>query len=169
MRFLSLSPLIALLAFGQPAFAEQASVTAAMITWFGNYTSVEKEIKDSDISTGQHYIGTDIVPPRTNSDQIALRPNTRFGFGFTLTGKPLKGHVVLQQIYKYPAPGMPSGGNGKFKLSDQLPFTYSIGSGLVMGYNTGRDPSSWPTGIWTFQLWSGSRLLAEKNFTLSRP
>jgi hypothetical protein len=80
----------------------------------------------------------------------------------------VKGRVVLQQVYKYPAPGMPSGGNGKFKLSDQLPFTYSIGSGLVMGYNTGCDPSNWPTGIWTFQLWSGSRLLAEKNFTLSR-
>jgi hypothetical protein len=170
MRFPSRLLLTALLVLGQPALADQrVSVTGATINWFGFYKSVEKEIKDSDISTGQRYTGTDIVPPKANTDQITLTPKTTFGFGFTLIGGPANGQVVLKQVYKYPSPGMPRGKTGEFVPDDQLPFTYRIGGENVMGYNTGSNPSSWPTGIWTFQLWSGDKLVAEKNFTVSRP
>ncbi len=169
MRFLLPMLFAAFLMFGQSASAQQASVTGAKINWFGNYTAKAKEIKDSDISTGQHYIESGTVAPKANSDQITLTPGTKFGFGFALTGKPLNSRVVLRQVYKYPAPGMPNGGTGTFKRSDELPFTYTIGTGNMMGYSIGNEAPKWPAGVWTFQLWSGTNLLAEKNFTLSHP
>jgi hypothetical protein len=170
MRFPSRLLLTALLLLGQPALAERSTnVTGVTINWFGAYKTVQKEVKDSNISTGQRYIGSDTVPPNANSDQITLTPNTNFGFGFTLSGTPANGEVVFKQIYKYPPPGMPRGSSGQFVLDDQLPFTYRVGSGNVMGYKTGGDPSNWPTGTWTFQLWSGDKLMAEKNFTVSGP
>jgi hypothetical protein len=161
---------VAFLMSGQSASAQQANVTGAKISWFGNYTSKSKVIKDSAISTGKHSIDSETVAPKVNSDQITLTPNTKFGFGFTLTGKPLHSRVVLRQVYKYPSPGMPIGGTGTFKRSDELPFTYAIGPGNAMGYTIGGQfLPQWPTGVWTFQLWSGANLLTEKNFTLSRP
>jgi hypothetical protein len=169
MRLVSLSLLTAFLVFGQPALAGQAVVTGAVIDWFGNYTSVEKEILDPSVSTGKRYMGSDIVPSKTNSDEIKLNPATRFGFGFTLRGSPSNALVALRQVYKYPSPGMPSGSPGQFKASDELNFTYRIGGVQTMGYNVGNDPSNWPSGTWTFQLWSGRELIAEKSFTVSQP
>lgn len=160
----------AFLVFGQSAFAQQASVTGAKINWFGNYTAKSKVIQDSNISTGKHSIDSETVTPKVNNDQITLTSGTKFGFGFTLTGRPVRGTVVLRQVYKYPSPGMPVGGTGTFKQSDELPFTYVIGAGNVMGYTIGGQfLPNWPPGVWTFQLWSGAHLVAEKNFTLSRP
>lgn len=170
MRSLLSMLFAALLTVGQPAFAQQVSVTGAKITWFGSYTSKSKVIQDSSISTGKHSIDSETVAPKVNSDQITLTAGTKFGFGFTLTGKPLHRTVVLRQVYKYPSPGMPVGGTGTFKQSDELPFTYVIGAGNVMGYTIGGQfLPNWPPGVWTFQLWSGAHLVAEKNFTLSRP
>ena len=168
VRFASRIFLTALLvAFVPSAWAQNsANVTGATIDWFGVYGSEETEIKDPNVSTGQHYTSSNIVPPTTNSDEIILTPATRFGFGFTLTGEG-SGNVVLTQIYKYPSPGMPRGNSGRYVSTDKLPFTYAFGSGNVMGYNVGSDPSGWPAGTWTFQLWSGDRLLIEKIFTVA--
>jgi hypothetical protein len=169
MRLVSLALLTALLAFGQPALAEQAIVTGVVIDWFGNYTSVEKAIEDSDISSGKRYRGSNVVPPKTNSDEIKLNSKTTFGIGFTLTGTPPNADVTLRQVYKYPSPGMPTGTAGQFKPSDEVTSAYKFGGGSTVGYNIGSDPSDWPTGTWTIQLWSGRKLLVEKNFTVSQP
>jgi hypothetical protein len=169
MRLVSFALLTALLAFGQPALAEQAIFTGVVIDWFGNYTSVEKAVEDSDISTGKRYRGSNIVPPKTNSDEIKLNSKTTFGFGFTLTGSPPKADVSLRQVYKYPSPGMPIGTTGQFKPSDEVTSAFKFGGGSTVGYNIGSNTSDWPTGTWTIQLWSGRKLLVEKNFTVSQP
>ncbi len=169
MRISSRLLLLAFLAIGEPAFAQQAHVTGATITWYGNMTATTKTVKDPDNATGERYIGTNSVPPTTNSDQIRLTPNTSFGFGFTLVGTPKGATVELVEAVKYPSPGMPDVSTGALKLSDQAPFTYTIGPGNNIFFVIGADPSKWPTGVWTLQLVNGGTVLAEKSFTLSRP
>ncbi len=169
MRLTSLFLLTAFLASGQPAFAQKANVTGATITWYGNLTATTKVVKDADNATGERYIGSGGVPPTTNSDQITLIPNTKFGFGFALFGTPKGATVELVEAVKYPSPGIPDISTGALKLSDQAPFTYTIGPGNNIFFVIGSNPSKWPTGVWTLQLLNGGTVLAEKSFTLSHP
>src|SRR6185437_522475 len=151
-----------------PVRAQNATATGANITWYGTFT-VKKttEIKDRSISTGTRFDET-LDQPQANSDRIVLRDGLRFGFGFTLSGRPATGIARIRYVYKYPAPGIDRGGD-KPQLSDEVPGNFKINrKDLYIGWTVG-SLQGLPEGVWTFQVYAADRLLAEKSFSVSLP
>ena len=164
MRIRSLLPLIALLISAPQAFAQNAAITEARITWFGIYTVA----KSSAIGAEQGPVVKQggIIPPTTNSDQIVLGRGIRFGFGYMLTGSSGNGRV--QAYFWYPPPGVfdPRFGN-TVKAFAQMTECEIGASDCLVGFAVD-DPKELPTGAWKFQVYdqAATKLLAEKIFTV---
>ena len=165
MRARLLSVIVALLISGHSVCAEDATLTAVEITWFGIYTVS----KPSKILQGPVISDGGIIPPTSNNDRIVLGRGIRFGFGYTLTGSPANGRVEVVSIFNYPSPGVFNEIVEK-KAEHVLAFGDCEigGKDCHVGFVV-EDPKDLPAGVWTFQLFSNKKVWAEKRFTISLP
>lgn len=148
--------------------AQSPNVQAAQITWFGAYeVSQVKIIDDPTQASGRRREGGTISPPSRNHDRIELVGGRYFGFGYKLLGSPTGMQVPLKYVRTYPAPGFLHQQTGKYVTRDEQELHLKIGQpDLFMGYVLSSDA---PLGAYTFQIWHGDSLLAEKAFTIYRP
>jgi hypothetical protein len=161
--------IIALLAFAfttSVLHAQSVRVTGARVIAAGIYELTANTenggTKDKSISTGQRYhIPVRLVRATTT---IPLRDKAVFGATFDISGSPKGATAVLRVVWRYPSPGI----NGR--LVDELSTTATIGhrDGSSQTWILGKA-SGLPIGVWTLELWDGSRLLATQQFTLVRP
>ena len=169
-RTLPFAALISFLLFHPAASAQQASVTGARMLWYGIYqagsTSV---IEDKTSATGTRTISTGITPPQINSDRIPAAINTRFGFGYALTGSPASGIAAITHVRVFPPAGIVDPKTGERHTSERLETNFRIDrNDLFVGYLFDHEIQLVP-GVWLFQVWNGNQKLLEKSFTVYMP
>lgn len=169
-RTLPFAALVFFLLFHPTASAQQASVTGARLLWYGIYqagsTSV---IEDKTSATGTRTVSTGITPPQINSDRIPAALNTRFGFGYALTGTPADGVAGITHVRVFPPAGIVDPKTGERHTSERLETNFRIDrNDLFIGYLFDHDVQLVP-GAWLFQVWNGNRKLLEKSFTVYMP
>ena len=140
--------------------AQSVRVTGARVTGAGIYEpqGEPKKIQDKSVSTGERYeIRTRLARAGTT---IPMRDNMLFGATFDVSGSPGGASTVLRAVWRYPSPGI-SG-----RMVDEVPARIVIGGHQnTQSWNV-LNSSVLPLGVWTLELWDGSRLLASQQFTL---
>jgi hypothetical protein len=154
----------------QTACGQGPSVSEASLTWYGVYqTRDDKAVADASTLDGSRVVSKGIVPPRSNSDRIPAILDTRFGFGFTLSGRPVGALVNLHMVRNFPAVGAVSGKTGERHVREEGDLTLGIGqTDLFIGYLFSHDYELVP-GIWSFEIWQDNRKLLEKSFNVYIP
>jgi hypothetical protein len=157
-------------AAGAPAQAQNARVTGAQIKWYGVYTIAKSEtIADPSSPTGARFTSSGFRQSGGNTDRISLTDGIRFGFAFSLSGQPRSAVADIEFVHLYPAPGIDVGADGKMARQWRRTYKFALNrDDLVIGFNLG-DGKDLPEGVWTFQIVHHGRVLAEKNFTVTRP
>lgn len=99
---------------------------------------------------------------------VVARIGTEFGFRYRVTGKPSGAPVLLTIVTKFPAPGVlaPKGA---------VPFVQDVDS-VIVALNA-RSFITWPferrsdlvPGIWTVEIWQGTKKLGEQKFNVILP
>ena len=149
--------------------AQPASVTGAEITWYGVYQAEQAKVQQEvGALGGKRRISRDVIRPTANSDRIPIADNTRFGFGYRVTGAPAGASVKITVKQQMPPPGALNTVTGRRTTSGQVETNAKIGAGLFTGWVIGKA-SATPAGNWTFEIWYEGRKLTGKTFTLYRP
>jgi Domain of unknown function (DUF3859) len=169
-RRLPFAALMFFLLFHPAAFAQQATVTGAKMLWYGIYQAGSSAvIEDKTTATGTRTIAAGITPPQINSDRIPAALNTRFGFGYALTGSPGDAIAGITYVRVFPPAGIVNPKTGERHTSSRTESTFRIDrTDLFIGYLF-TDNIELVPGVWLFQVWSGSRKLLEKSFTVYMP
>jgi len=147
------------------AFAQNS----AKIDWYGVYTSKDsQEIKDPTSPTGKRYVTTPI-PPASNSLDIPADDTTRFGFSYTVNGRP-GGRVTVKHVYRFPPPGMPDAATGAFRTGYERTRENNIGESVLIGWSfDGAPPERIVYGEWSMEVWQGNRIIAQRKFNVYKP
>ena len=160
-----------LLLFSQPAaFAQEAAIAEARLTWYGVYRARDDSIvKDETALLGERTVSTGIEAPKTNSDRIPAILHTRFGFGFALSGAPVGGLVRLRWVRNFPPPGLINSKTGERHRREENEIVVRAGDrDSFLGYLFDDNDELAP-GPWSFEIWQGDRELLEKTFIVYRP
>ena len=158
------------LLLGQYATAQEAKVSGAKIVWYGVYKVGEsKEVPDKSSPTGTRLLSSGIIPPSTSSDRIPAVLGTRFGVGYVLEGGPPGAQAKVRHVRLFPPGGIVNSKTGQRADSLDVELSYPVDTkDLFLGYPF-RESFELVPGVWTFQVWNGSRKLLEKQFTVYRP
>src|SRR5262245_26577956 len=153
--------------------AQESWITDARVTWYGVYQAGhDKVVEDKSSFTGTRTVSTGIVPPTVNSDRIPAILNSRFGFGFVLSGTPTDAGVKLVKlrfVRNFPAAGITDVKTGERRFREQGEYNMDVAlKEHLCGYIFERDDELVP-GLWSFEVWHGDRKLVEKSFTAYKP
>ena len=167
MRGLRFAILVLILGVGEPALAQQGTVTGATLLWYGVYTvGTTTEVKDPNSVGGTRLVSGGIAGPAVNSDRVAVGDQTRFGFGYRLLGRPAKAIVPIVHVTLFSGAG---GLDGKGTKSEQINYDLAINQdGLFIGRRMG-DVATEPLGVYTFQVKHKNKILLEKRITVYKP
>lgn len=144
---------------------ESPHVDSIQIIEHGLYQSrVSNKIKEPDAPGGyvtdevniDHVQTTDIVPAELEVE---------FGLRYSITGGPAGALVPITHIVHFPAPGLKDPGKAKPMMSYQSSGYLRAGSD---GFDSYAFDELWEVvpGVWTFEIWSGNKKLAEQKFTV---
>jgi hypothetical protein len=100
--------------------------------------------------------------------RVPARLGTSFGFRFRVHGKPIGEVGDLVQVLILPPEGLKSEISGKTVTRDAFSTQHVIGGEDFMTMSFDYRWELVP-GIWTVQLWSGRRKLAEQSFEVYVP
>jgi len=101
-----------------------------------------------------------------DTETIPAAPS-QFGFRYVVSGEPKGSKVPIRIVAHYPEGGRTNPNNGKTATKDEFPQTATLGGGPVFFFfnmKWGIVP-----GVWTIEVWSQDRKLAEQKFTLVKP
>jgi hypothetical protein len=150
--------------------ASAQTVNGANITWYGNYTPGKIEtVKDDRTPGGTKDIVTGLTPPKSSSDQIAAVAPSYFGFGYVLVGSPGSSLITVRHVRKVPPPGFLNERTGQPQMIVETTVQTTIARKDLFIGQAITDAESLPKGPWTFQVWYGDKLLAEKSFNIALP
>ncbi len=101
------------------------------------------------------------------STTVPARVGAQFGFRYLVVGEPAGATVNLRLVTLVPAPGAfsPALKASLTRFEDRIAAT--IGTPLISGYSLDAPWEVVP-GVWTLELWDGTRKLAEQRFTVVR-
>jgi hypothetical protein len=99
--------------------------------------------------------------------QIEARLGLEFGFRYTIVGEPAGGEATLDFVILYPDPGIRDPGEPSPLRESRYSRAKKVGETIYLGYGFENDWEIVP-GAWTFQIWQGSRKLAEQSFRVTR-
>lgn len=170
MRFSAILSLLLLALLCGPAAAQGERITTAHVDKIeifehGLYESqMSRKIKAPDAPGGfvteevniDHVQTTDVIPAELE---------VQFGFWYTIVGAPTGASVPITQITRFPAPGLKDPSKAKPMLSYQSSGTLRVGQDNFDSYSFDELWEVVP-GVWTFEIWSGNKKLAEKKFTV---
>ncbi len=167
MRALGFAVLALILSVGQPALAQQGTVTGATMLWYGVYTvGKTEEVKDPNSVGGTRLVSGGIVGPAVNADRVAVGDQTRFGFGYRLLGRPGSAIVPIVHVTTFEGAG---GLDGKGTKTERINYDLAINQdGLFIGRRMG-DVATEPVGVYRFQVTHKNKVLLEKRITIYKP
>lgn len=148
------------------SYAQAPQATRIDVTEFGIYTAdLVKAEKAPGTVTGT----TNIVTHMRLAAQTRIIPAQKgvaFGFRFNLVGAPAGAIAPLHAVTIFPS-AMTDPATHMSKTQIESDFGLSIGAVGYHGYEMDSDWEVLP-GVWTFQIWSQGRKLAEQSFTVQR-
>jgi len=151
-------------AFAAPAVAQ--TVTGAEIIWYGVYQAEQaREVQDPSALGGKRKVSGHVQPPSVNSERVAIADNTRFGFGYRVTGEPDGAEVTIKVVQKMPPPGALNVSTGQRSTYGSYDAKVKIGARPFTGWVIGKAANA-PAGQWTFEIWHQGNKLTGKTFTL---
>ncbi len=158
---------LALLLASSAAYAQAPQVIGADVTEFGIYTA---ELERAEPAPGT-VAGTEkIVTHMRLAAQTRTIPAAKgvsFGCRFTLVGTPIGAIAPLHMVTIFPSP-MTNPATRQSATRSESDIGLSIGAVGYTGYSMDNDWEILP-GVWTFQIWSQGRKLAEQSFTVQKP
>lgn len=150
--------------------ATAQTVNGANISWYGNYTPGKiQSVPDAHTPGGTKDIVTGLTPPSSNADQINAVAPSYFGFGYVLVGSPASSLITVRHVRKIPPPGFLNEKTGQAQMVVETTVQTTIGRKDLFIGQAITDAESLPKGQWTFQVWYGNKLLAEKSFAVALP
>jgi hypothetical protein len=158
--------LVALLAGVTAAAAQADRLDGVEITQFGVYEYKVTNTEDLGGTAAGTLKSVDYkFVSKTTS--ITARRGVGFGIEYRLLGEPKGAKVPLRSVTIFPAGGLRSPKTGQTFDRNEYIEDKEIGALLLKGYTLDDDWEVVP-GTWTFQVWFGDKLLAEKSFTLTK-
>ncbi len=158
---------VVLLAGAAAAAAQADRIDGADITQFGIYEHKLTGTEDaSSTATGMVRNVTYKFVSETTS--VPARRDVGFGFEYRIVGEPKGAKVPIRSVTIFPEGGVRNPKTGKTFLRSEYVGDKAIGELILKGYTLDSDWEIVP-GTWTFQVWFGDKLLAEKVFTLTKP
>ena len=97
---------------------------------------------------------------------VPARRGVGFGIEYRVRGAPKDVKVPLRMVTIFPSGGLHNPKTGKTVLRNEYVEEKPVGALLLKGYTLDDDWEVVP-GTWTFQIWFGDQLLAEKVFTVT--
>ncbi|MBV1705144.1 MAG: DUF3859 domain-containing protein [Hyphomicrobiales bacterium] len=156
--------LAAMASIADPPAALAANVDRIQVVEYGIYTAVAiGKVAAADTASGTFTTLGD-VRHATTTTRVPLQLGERFGYRYRIFGAPAGAAVRLKYVTIFPAPGLVKPGAAP-KRADSYVTSHAIGRVVYVGY-TLDHPWELVPGVWTFQIWSGNRKLAERKFTL---
>jgi hypothetical protein len=99
---------------------------------------------------------------------IIAQLGTQFGFRYRVVGTPNGAPVALRVVAKFPPPGVMGKNNPKPVFVDDYVDLAFVGREDFLTWTFEKRTDLVP-GIWTFEIWSGDRKLAEEKFNIVLP
>jgi len=157
--------LVALLMGITAAAAQADRIDGADITKFGPY---EYKVTNTESVRGTAAGTLKSVDYKfvSQTTSIPARRGVGFGIEYRLLGAPKAATVPLRSVTIFPAGGLRNPKTGETFERNEYIEEKAIGALLLKGYTLDEDWEVVP-GTWTFQVWFGDQLLAEKSFTLT--
>jgi hypothetical protein len=103
-----------------------------------------------------------------STTQVSAKRGIRFGFRYKIVGAPSGQIVALKGVTRFPPQGLRNPDKHTTTYREEYPLRVKIGDVALDGYAL-TDAWEVVPGRWTFEIWYGSRKLAAKTFTLSKP
>jgi hypothetical protein len=132
---------------------------------YGIYSAdvVREEGKDSPAGKTNYLSGIRLL---RQTDRVPAVIGTRFGIRFLVRGVPATETVALRAVILYPGLRPPGSERPVYRTEDVIHVTAgeTFFQGILLEFDWGLVP-----GKWTFQLFSGEKLMAEKAFEVYRP
>jgi hypothetical protein len=138
------------------------SVDDILITDFGIYEP--QGGKDVTLPTGVPRYTVDDVQLVAETNTIPAKLGTKFGFRYRIVGNSWGAPVAIKVVTLYPPAGAVSPKLGLIHSASLLK-TAHIGASNAIAYSAD-EPWEMVPGIWTIQLWVGSKKLAERTFNM---
>ena len=104
----------------------------------------------------------------SETTSVPARRDVGFGFEYRIVGTPNGAKVPIRNVTIFPEGGVRNPKTGQTFLRSEYVSDRVIGEPILKGYTLDNDWEIVP-GTWTFQVWFGDKMLAEKVFTLTRP
>ena len=171
MRFAGLAALLILLspsvALAQKFKVEAPHVDRIVIYEHGLYQTLNSEkIKDPSAPGGTRgtVVNIDLVG---ETDTIPGELEMEFGIRYLVEGGPDGATVPVTVVLRFPKPGLKE--PGKPAIMDFSQVSYST-IGSADNYQSYGFDFPWEIvpGVWTFELWSEGRKMAEQKFNIIR-
>jgi len=132
---------------------------------YGIYLANKVATKTNDLGVTYHTVNDAQLIAST--DTIPAQLGVKFGFRYTIIGKPEDAIVTVRQVTVYPPTGVVSPKMGVLH-TNSFSTRNQIGSPFGAGYEID-EPWELVPGVWTIQLWVGDQKLAEHSFTVAAP
>jgi len=158
--------LVALVAGVTAAAAQADRIDGADITQFGEYEYKVTSTEDLGGTAAGTLKSVDYkFVAKTTS--IPARRGVGFGIEYRVRGAPTDATVPLRSVTIFPAGGLRNPKTGETVPRNEYIEEKAIGALLLKGYTLDEDWEVVP-GTWTFQVWFGDQMLAEKSFTVTK-
>ena len=158
---------VALVAGVTAAAAQADRIDGADITQFGTY--------EYKVTSTQELGGTAAGTLKSvdykfvsKTTSVPARRGVGFGIEYRVRGAPKDAQVPLRSVTIFPAGGLRNPKTGETVERNEYIEDKAIGALLLKGYTLDEDWEVVP-GTWTFQVWFGDQMLAEKVFTVAAP
>lgn len=148
------------------ASAQAPQVTRADVTEYGIYTAdlVNAEPAPGAVAGTEKIVTGMRLAAQTRT--IPAAKGVSFGYRFVLVGAPAGAVAPLRMVTIFPSP-MINPESGQSSASSENDIGLSIGAVGYAGYSMDNEWEVLPR-VWTFQIWSQGRKLAEESFTVQK-
>jgi hypothetical protein len=147
------------------AQAQDGQVKRIDVVEYGIYTTSTESAMTAPDAPGGTIKHTTNIRHAATTRTIPAQLGVEFGFLFTVVGKPAGAKVPLHVIALFPAPGLQDSASQKHFGQAAYDRVDAIAPGAYLSYTFDHDWELVP-GVWTFQIWSQGRMLAEQKFTV---
>jgi hypothetical protein len=144
--------------------AQTPAVEGAEILWAGIYRAqIVGTVEQPATASGKTNQLANIVKLQATTT-VPARLGTSFGFEYRLWGEPQGSPATIDIVVILPKAGLFNPATQKrFNREKWRPSPNRVGAATIVGYLFEKEWEAVP-GIWKFQIWHGSRKLAEQSF-----
>ncbi len=155
------------------AFSEGDSpgkLTKARVRWAGIVADGEtREVPSPGSLSGTEVIARTLPQSKQETTRVPARLGTKFGIKYVIQGVPKGDLVMLREVWRFPEEGLKNPGTGKTSREQAQGMVMEVtGHEIFAGWALLYEWELVP-GVWTYELWSGDRLILSQSFDVYRP